>query len=533
MREAERGPVYQILSKFDDIHRDQKIREKFEVFRHVVFDFNGDYYVAVPLDAPRNRNPEEVKNLQLEAHLLGNLFASFEKEKIFSRVYNPLLSRKVIQKKLWRQGSKFAASQAFRTYRFRDGAWSDIILGAVMGAARRARADRIRQAEEAGPQLDIPDKNAADPAEARAREIVAEMIGEQTADVKSQLANKPYLAPGGMGRAETDDAAQIAAAFGPYADRVNDEKQPFEAHAKAAVQEPISWPYRKPPAPPEEAGVDLLPANSNTSPSRISAEDHSAAAADGDRAGESIASDNVIVMPRPSNSAAEPQQVSLDRQPSAAINIGPVNASGEPAGGPASALAERETGYADVLARAISVPDGQTAANNEPQPDQPNVQTAADPVIERQMPPPLPKPAPKAANAGMNVRITQRTADFNIPISAVTSVTNGAQPIEFIRGGVQAVFAQPEALEIERDQLALDFRHEDVIVEEQSTANGDAEASGEAAQDDTVLLLDAPEDIEDAEFLTVAERQDGSGELITDDELEQISRRFAPKRQAE
>ena len=41
MREAERGPVYQILSRFDDIHRDKKIREKFEVFRHVVFDFTA------------------------------------------------------------------------------------------------------------------------------------------------------------------------------------------------------------------------------------------------------------------------------------------------------------------------------------------------------------------------------------------------------------------------------------------------------------------------------------------------------------
>ncbi len=137
MREAERGPVYQILSRFDDIHRDDEVLQKFEVFRHVVFDFHGDYYVAVPLDAPKSAvSEEQFTALQQEAHLLGNLFASFEKEKIFSRVYNPMLTRSVIRKKLERQGSKFSDSQAFRIYRFRDGAWSEIILGAIMGAAR-------------------------------------------------------------------------------------------------------------------------------------------------------------------------------------------------------------------------------------------------------------------------------------------------------------------------------------------------------------------------------------------------------------
>jgi len=154
MQSAERGPVYQILSKFSDIHRDPEVREKFEVFRHVVFDFNGDYYVAVPLDAPDGQPSEVKKTLQQEAHLLANLFASFEKEKIFSRVINPLLSTRTIQKKLHRQGSKFSRSRAFRVYRFRDGAWSEIILGAIMGAAKRAQTERRRQILEDGPDLE-------------------------------------------------------------------------------------------------------------------------------------------------------------------------------------------------------------------------------------------------------------------------------------------------------------------------------------------------------------------------------------------
>jgi len=168
MKEAERGPFYQIVSKFNDIHKDPETRDKFEMFRHVVFDFNGDYYVAVPLDAPyrlRSRagsgQPEKeytraVEDLQREAHLLANLFASFEKERIFSRVYNPLLTTRTIQRKLWRQGSKYAGSHAFRVYRFRDGAWSEIILNVVLGAARRVEADKRARRRAEGPTLSVP-----------------------------------------------------------------------------------------------------------------------------------------------------------------------------------------------------------------------------------------------------------------------------------------------------------------------------------------------------------------------------------------
>jgi hypothetical protein len=152
MREAERGPVIQILSRFNEIHRDPQIRQNFELFRHVVFDWHGDYYVAVPLHAPTRFMPKyarmretDLDDLEHEAHLLANLFTSFEKERIFKRVYNPLLNTRAIQKRLERQGSKFSEVEAFRVYRFRDGAWSEIILGAVMGAARRVEAEKQRQ----------------------------------------------------------------------------------------------------------------------------------------------------------------------------------------------------------------------------------------------------------------------------------------------------------------------------------------------------------------------------------------------------
>lgn len=171
MRAAEQGPVIQILSRFNEIHRDREIRENFEVFRHVVFDFHGDYYAAVPLNAPLRPNPHaahqmhrygvaEAESLVQEAHLLANLFTSFEKEKIFTRVMSPLLTTATIQKRLRRQGSKFANAEAFRVYRFRNGAWSEIILGAVMGAARRVEADKRRRRAEADvPHKDEPDRD--------------------------------------------------------------------------------------------------------------------------------------------------------------------------------------------------------------------------------------------------------------------------------------------------------------------------------------------------------------------------------------
>lgn len=143
MRDAEQGPVIEILSRFNDIHRDPAVRENFELFRHVVFDVHGAYYVAIPLDAPPHLPPPERDALRVEAQLLGNLFTSFEKDRIFRRTWTPFTP--VVQKKLARQGSKFAASEAFRVYKFRDGAWPEIILGAVMGAARRAEADANRR----------------------------------------------------------------------------------------------------------------------------------------------------------------------------------------------------------------------------------------------------------------------------------------------------------------------------------------------------------------------------------------------------
>ncbi|MGI9523054.1 MAG: hypothetical protein ACR2PG_15565 [Hyphomicrobiaceae bacterium] len=208
MRAAERGPVYQILSRFDDIHRNSQIRDKFEVFRHVVFDFNGDYYVAVPLDAPNTTSTEEAEKLQQEAHLLANLFASFENENIFSRVYTPLLSRRTIRRKLKRQGSKFADSQTFRIYRFRDGAWSEIILGAIMGASRglptlTSQLNQTVASDFAPSQSETSSIDTWSPAQTKSD------CDESALSRDRELAARP----------ESPDA-RLAAQYGPYASSI-------------------------------------------------------------------------------------------------------------------------------------------------------------------------------------------------------------------------------------------------------------------------------------------------------------------------
>ena len=281
MQAAERGPVIQILSRFNDIHKDRQIRENFEIFRHVVFDMNGDYYVAVPLDAPPRLNPQERENLRVEAQLLGNLFASFEKEKIFKRTLLPTTGS--IQKRLKRQGSKFAGAEAFRVYKFTDGAWSDIILGAVMGAARRVEETKIPR-QVSTPRTDparppgAPQMNDTAPGRAHTSDAgIMRPAGTgntmppsatqnpQTAFAAPSSAFNP-LTRNGPRKSQNGATApsslsldpEHAARFGPYAQAFS----PMPPRNPAAPQSPRV--PRSAPPPMPEAEVTVRAANSNT-----------------------------------------------------------------------------------------------------------------------------------------------------------------------------------------------------------------------------------------------------------------------------
>ncbi|MET0431983.1 MAG: hypothetical protein ABWZ86_05845 [Hyphomicrobium sp.] len=256
MQAAERGPVIEILSRFNDIHRDKQIRENFELFRHVVFDMNGDYYVAVPLDAPPRMNPAERENLRVEAQLLANLFASFEREKIFKRTLLPTTGS--IQKRLARQGSKFAGSESFRVYKFTNGAWSDIILGAVMGAARRAERNEIGSARATGEREALPSGPAPQPpspeaatASNRPQPVAPEPEELAPADVPPKF--EPQMKPAHPNLAIDPDHA---ARFGPYANAYRPEPA-FAAPQAPRVRRPA-------PKPDPEADVTVKAANSNT-----------------------------------------------------------------------------------------------------------------------------------------------------------------------------------------------------------------------------------------------------------------------------
>lgn len=149
VHEAKDGPIAEILEKFHDTHMGG-LRQEFEIFQHVVFDFLGDYYVAVPLSVNR-----------VDARYLANLLVSLEGKGIVDRVMLP--PNFMVRRKLARQNSSFAGERHFRLYRFRDGAWSKLVLDAILGTEGPATLDSAQSSFDVGSGIDFPGhKPAAD-----------------------------------------------------------------------------------------------------------------------------------------------------------------------------------------------------------------------------------------------------------------------------------------------------------------------------------------------------------------------------------
>jgi hypothetical protein len=293
MREAERGPVIQILSRFSEIHRDENMRESFEVLRHVVFDYAGAYYVAVPLDAPYVETrreqvvdpatrkarlvtrqiaipPPQRERLRVEAHLIANLFASFEKDNVFKRVM--WLNVDSARRRLARQGSKFANAEAFRIYRFTDGAWSEIILGAVMGAARRVEAARAAGKVDAFGRREPSFDELADRLRQAEEETEAErLVPSPKPTFERSWAAHPAHRAAAQPRSHAVDP-EMTARFGPYAGSAQEEHTapaasstvfPAARELQETVPQPLApdggnvLPFPSPPAP--RAAFDELP----------------------------------------------------------------------------------------------------------------------------------------------------------------------------------------------------------------------------------------------------------------------------------
>ncbi len=147
MHEAAEGPVYQILSRFYLVFEDEKRQDKrvcpmIEVLHHAIFETSGRYHAAIPL-SPAPDTPDRPAR-EREVRVLTSLFASLEPFGVYR--HTPYITAKLLaRKKLTAQDSLFADSPDFRIYTFGNNRWPEMILGAVMGAAKRVEADKRRQ----------------------------------------------------------------------------------------------------------------------------------------------------------------------------------------------------------------------------------------------------------------------------------------------------------------------------------------------------------------------------------------------------
>jgi hypothetical protein len=178
LRAAELGPQSAIVGINREVHEDRIIRRNFETFQHVVIHFGNHYLAAVPLTAPhhapdgREFSAEERERLQIEAQTLVTLFAGLElNNSIVDRGLPPILllfgGARLVRKRLIKQESKFARAGAFRYYRFRNRAWPEMILGTVMGTAKKYQNElAVRRSEDAviekeQRQLDAQERQAS------------------------------------------------------------------------------------------------------------------------------------------------------------------------------------------------------------------------------------------------------------------------------------------------------------------------------------------------------------------------------------
>jgi hypothetical protein len=405
MIEAERGPVFPILSRFNEIHNHDETRQTFDVFRDVIFESGGTYYVAVPLNAPRN-HPDRAE-LRRDAQALANLCYALEGQGVLTRPWK-LTPTLVARRKLRRQGSKFiecyrdqhiapvprawrsfkglfvsdrgqSEQPAFRLYAFKSGAWPEMILGAVMGAAGRIEAQRRHEEASAAyvaeAEATRTDPDAMRPGEmghglpgldedpagkpGRLRAFFAsrprEEAGKTEPDGKKEQ-RRPRTAAGGRSERPAPDFHQR---FGSYASH---------AHAELARYEDIE----DEPDSENETADAAAPANSNTAPGHRF----------GEKSGAS-AEDIVVPFPAPRGSADthEPQAL-IDRLKSALS--GPV----KPAETTIDVELRRETATLRVPVSEATIPetlrhltgDGRTQHEDEatqlalqlPAPDAPN-----------------------------------------------------------------------------------------------------------------------------------------------------------------
>jgi hypothetical protein len=169
-----------------------------------------------------------------------------------------------IKKRLARQGSKFAGSDAFRVYKFTDGAWSDIILGAVMGAARRSDALRRINPQPANAVVANLPAEAANDMTRPANDTLAAVLTTPRRDAARPPVSPPQSTFASEPPMPVDP--EHVSRFGPYAQSYQPQNhQPMPPRFAHAPQSP-RVPRPAPPPPPEAEVTVKVAANGNTGP---------------------------------------------------------------------------------------------------------------------------------------------------------------------------------------------------------------------------------------------------------------------------
>ncbi len=148
IREAREGRFHEILTHLQE-YQGFEPGDGIDLLHEIVFDSHGDYFAAVPLAR------------DTETRFLANLFVSLEGIGIVDRVvygrnfFTRLTKRHdKVRERLKRQNSRFADVESFRIYRFRKDILANVMLDAILGAARQVRAIERHRAERQKKELE-------------------------------------------------------------------------------------------------------------------------------------------------------------------------------------------------------------------------------------------------------------------------------------------------------------------------------------------------------------------------------------------
>jgi hypothetical protein len=176
MDQARRGSMNEYLATFYKVFEDQfdpakspTAADVIAPIQDVVFDHKGNYYAAVPLDfreedykkwLEQRTGPQAAEQIFKatsdkpleESRYITSVFATLEGSDLVELIdaKDAGLDVGLIKGKLDQQGSVYAQADAFRVYRFRKKAWSQILIQSVASSAAQSERNWRKQAKQGG-----------------------------------------------------------------------------------------------------------------------------------------------------------------------------------------------------------------------------------------------------------------------------------------------------------------------------------------------------------------------------------------------